>query len=574
MLAKKCLINLKNPENLSQDDKQLLALLMQKVECNDINLSFLEAGKSILLSETDETGMTTTCFELEFNHDILIRPKDTPSSHDELKSRIEIIDNRYFSNGGYGFVTRILATLYLDNGVINVENKSRLVKQQEKEFGKSVNELHETVNRESEFNKRTSYLHSKKPVFNNHEAFIVMKNLGRDNLYDFLRSHLGSLSADQRYRITINVLRALQEQVHHAHMIHADVKPENIIIDPNTLDVYFIDFGLADDSENPILKNKLRGTRNYIAPEAHSNIPLIITESDIYAIGKVISQIWASRTSSMPSSAATPLGLSINQQRSIIEFIREANSINPALRPKLSSAIKRFEREYLSYKLEQHSELSKQERTLFREANINARELRKELLKIKSNTNFTDNAALILNTIQTLVSSRDITSVNSELAVQEFIATLGIHAYRGMRSFNEIIEHTQKLFTTQNAITVKLIETNKELNQLALHLMSQIQLNHGIKIRPLLTQLEQLSTKLHRATTVDQMSKTLTKVTRILDRMHTEIQAIKQQLSNKKIGDKLIVSYVNLLGRYCGIASRETAGAATSVEQRKHRLPT
>lgn len=75
----------------------------------------------------------------------------------------------------------------------------------------------------------------------------------------------------------------------HGHMkvVHADVKPENMIVDiPNHM-VNLIDLGMGVQNANPKTKAK-GGTPGYMPPEFEAGFPPI-PESDIYSTAKVAS---------------------------------------------------------------------------------------------------------------------------------------------------------------------------------------------------------------------------------------------------------------------------------------------
>ncbi|WP_445240437.1 serine/threonine protein kinase [Microcoleus vaginatus] len=71
-------------------------------------------------------------------------------------------------------------------------------------------------------------------------------------------------------RIAIQTAEILA-QIHSAKIIHKDINPANILLNPETGQVKIIDFGIATvfTRENPTLKNPniLEGTLAYISPE-------------------------------------------------------------------------------------------------------------------------------------------------------------------------------------------------------------------------------------------------------------------------------------------------------------------
>jgi serine/threonine protein kinase len=68
-------------------------------------------------------------------------------------------------------------------------------------------------------------------------------------------------------KIINNLIQGLKD-IHNAGVAHRDIKPENIMINPGTMDIKYIDFGLAysPHAPNSQLIGKM-GTRYYMAPE-------------------------------------------------------------------------------------------------------------------------------------------------------------------------------------------------------------------------------------------------------------------------------------------------------------------
>lgn len=125
--------------------------------------------------------------------------------------------------------------------------------------------------------------------------YIITEHIGNyKNLGEYLKTHQPTL--DQIKIIFLNLVRGLQV-LHSLGVIHKDIKPGNILINPETLDIQYIDFGLSCWEDEIKCINKGRGTPLYISPEIYyrlsSRTPSkpysvqTIKKSDIWALGLV-----------------------------------------------------------------------------------------------------------------------------------------------------------------------------------------------------------------------------------------------------------------------------------------------
>ena len=104
------------------------------------------------------------------------------------------------------------------------------------------------------------------------------------------------LDADAFLRIAIQIADALVA-IHAARIIHKDLKPGNILIDPATLEIRIIDFGVsAEIGETRRHSRALQGTLPYIAPEQTGRMDRGVDfRSDLYSLGAMFFELLAGR---------------------------------------------------------------------------------------------------------------------------------------------------------------------------------------------------------------------------------------------------------------------------------------
>jgi serine/threonine protein kinase len=105
-----------------------------------------------------------------------------------------------------------------------------------------------------------------------------------------------TLGWEKLYDITIGIARGLEylHQGCNTHIVHFDIKPQNILLD---IDFHpkIADFGLAKlcpPKESIISMAEMRGTIGFIAPEVFSrSFGIVSTKSDVYSFGMVLLEI-------------------------------------------------------------------------------------------------------------------------------------------------------------------------------------------------------------------------------------------------------------------------------------------
>lgn len=107
----------------------------------------------------------------------------------------------------------------------------------------------------------------------------------------------------ERGRLTLDEVASVLDQTAdaldylHGHgLVHLDVKPQNLIVQPDGL-VTLIDFGLAQQAQTPqeLIGGSTFGTVAYLAPEQASGEKVDI-QTDVYALGCVVYEMLTGRT--------------------------------------------------------------------------------------------------------------------------------------------------------------------------------------------------------------------------------------------------------------------------------------
>lgn len=113
---------------------------------------------------------------------------------------------------------------------------------------------------------------------------LVMSYIPGDTLFQLV-DRLGPLDAEGVSWIADRVINALA-YLHHHEIIHGDIKPHNIIVQPEKHMAVLIDFGLS--VVKPTSTSSWKGhTELFASPEEIAGKPLL-PESDLYSLGKTL----------------------------------------------------------------------------------------------------------------------------------------------------------------------------------------------------------------------------------------------------------------------------------------------
>ncbi|MFW9263015.1 AAA family ATPase [Nostoc sp. CALU 546] len=142
---------------------------------------------------------------------------------------------------------------------------------------------------------------------NHHNGLaLILADFGAESLKKYISDR--QLSLTEFLTIAIQLASTLT-QLHQAKIIHKDIKPDNIVINPETGQVKIIDFSIASrlEKENQSISNPnlLEGTLAYMSPEQTGRMNRSIDyRTDFYSLGVTFYEML---TGALPFNAADPL---------------------------------------------------------------------------------------------------------------------------------------------------------------------------------------------------------------------------------------------------------------------------
>ncbi|MBD2635222.1 AAA family ATPase [Limnothrix sp. FACHB-881] len=163
---------------------------------------------------------------------------------------------------------------------------------------------------------------------------LVMEDWGGLSLNQYLQQH--KLNWVEVLKIALQLTTILHD-LHQQRVIHKDIKPANILIDPESKEIKLIDFSIASllpketqEIQNP---NILEGTLAYLAPEQTGRMNRGIDyRADYYALGATLYQLL---TGQLPFIANDPLEI---LHCHIAKTAQPVDQVNPSV-PRIVGSI-------------------------------------------------------------------------------------------------------------------------------------------------------------------------------------------------------------------------------------------
>ena len=170
-------------------------------------------------------------------------------------------------------------------------------------------------------------------------SFIVMELLESKTLKDYIEAK-GPLSSELTLKIAAQIASAL-EAAHKAHIVHRDIKPQNIILNQNLV-AKVTDFGIAkvtNTSSATITSfGKTMGSVHYFSPE-HAKGGYTDAKSDLYSLGVVMYEM---ATGKLPFDAESPVSVALKHiQEEPVEPIKVNPNVSKALNDIIMKAMEK-----------------------------------------------------------------------------------------------------------------------------------------------------------------------------------------------------------------------------------------
>jgi len=156
--------------------------------------------------------------------------------------------------------------------------------------------------------------------------YIVLEYVDGETLKSVIRRG-GPLEIPQALAYAIEIGRALGA-AHERQIVHRDVKPQNILIDPEG-GAKITDFGIARSltEEGLTMAGRVLGTTDYVSPEQALG-QAVTPQSDLYSLGIVLYEML---TGDVPFHGETPVAVAMKHVREDVPDVQ-------ARRPEISAA--------------------------------------------------------------------------------------------------------------------------------------------------------------------------------------------------------------------------------------------
>ncbi len=154
--------------------------------------------------------------------------------------------------------------------------------------------------------------------------YMVMEYVSGPNLKDYIHDH-SPLEITKVIRIMDQILSAMT-LAHQHNMIHRDLKPQNILMDPKG-NIKIADFGIAVAlNQNAITQtNSAMGSVHYMSPE-QARGGVVTKQSDIYSLGIILYELISGQ---VPFGGETAVSIALKHVQEPVPSLRKQNAKIP-----------------------------------------------------------------------------------------------------------------------------------------------------------------------------------------------------------------------------------------------------
>lgn len=148
----------------------------------------------------------------------------------------------------------------------------------------------------------------------NQTAYLVSLNQDGRDLRWFLTSFKESLDQDLIYKVFLPILSALNF-LHDAQLLHLDIKPANILLQPNS-ESLLLDFGAAQSMSSSKRINQMQTlTHGFAPPEQYDKNRALGSWTDIYAVAATLYYSITCKPPAKSNDNDTPSSLNIKRHK-------------------------------------------------------------------------------------------------------------------------------------------------------------------------------------------------------------------------------------------------------------------
>jgi hypothetical protein len=172
-------------------------------------------------------------------------------------------------------------------------------------------------------------------------TFLLQRFVAGPTLKEILRQQEGAPFPVAETLCYLKVLSAALGYAHTQGVVHSDIKPGNVLVDPGGA-IYLTDFGIARHAESTATTLGIAGSPAYMAPEQVRGEP-VSSATDVYALGVMLFEMLTGQRPFRGDEAGTEsAGPTTGERlRYAHQYIPppDLRSLNPALPPALTGVV-------------------------------------------------------------------------------------------------------------------------------------------------------------------------------------------------------------------------------------------